>query len=316
MHTVIRTTTRLGFTLVELLVVITIIGTLVALLLPAVQAAREAARRAKCSNNLRQLGLAAQQHHDVHRRLPPGMGFTPFTDSGVWGHNFFHLLPYLEQDSLYRRALGPVQLPTGSITLYFPGNNNVYSQPPGIFLCPADPSVGPGRVLTINGFNFGASCYAANSQVFAMTPGSPQGKTRFAEIADGTSNTILYAEKYARCTSATMSLEGGNSWAYCASKDLDFPPPMELPFKAYHASFAIPGYFNTPNRTGPESKFQVQPAPFLGNCDPTRASTAHTGGMLACLADGGVRSLAPSMSGTTWWAAVTPIGGDLPGSDW
>jgi hypothetical protein len=86
---------------------------------------------------------------------------------------------------------------------------------------------------------------------------------------------------------------------------------MEPPYKRYH-----PGFAGGPYITGPASKFQVQPTPFLGNCDPTRASTAHAGGMLVCLADGSIRTLAPSMSGATWWAAVTPSGGDVLGWDW
>src|SRR5439155_6002573 len=102
----------------------------------------------------------------------------------------------------------------------------------------------------------------------------------------------------------------------CAFRTLDLPPPMELPGKPFHAAFAIAGYFGNPNTIGPGSKFQVQPSPFLGNCDPTRASTAHNGGMLVCLADGSVRTLAPSMSGDTWWAALTPSGDEVLGSDW
>ena len=62
-------------------------------------------------------------------------------------------------------------------------------------------------------------------------------------------------------------------------------------------------------RTGPSSKFQVQPTP--GNCDPTRAATAHAGGIQVGLADGSVRSLAPSMNPDTWWYAVTPAGGEV-----
>ena len=63
----------------------------------------------------------------------------------------------------------------------------------------------------------------------------------------------------------------------------------------------------------PGSMFQVQPTPFLGNCDPTRAATAHAGGIQVGLVDGSVRTLAPSLSGDTWWAAVTPTGGEVLG---
>jgi prepilin-type N-terminal cleavage/methylation domain-containing protein len=309
---------RRGFTLIELLVVMAIIAVLLGLLLPAVQKVRETANRMKCGNNLRQLGLAAHQYHDVNQHLPPGIGYTPLATSGVWGNSFFHLLPYLEQGNLHERALGSVPLTTGPITMYFPGNNEVYSQPVATFICPSDPSVGPGGVVTVDGLSWGASCYAVNSQVFARGRGDPQGNTRFADITDGTSNTILYAEKYARCTSTSMPLtggEGGSLWAYCAFRSLDLPPPMNPPPKPYAAGFAIVGYFGNPQ--GPTgSKFQVQPTPFLGNCDPTRAATAHASGMLVCLADGSVRTLAPSMSGETWWAAVTPAGGEILGSDW
>jgi prepilin-type N-terminal cleavage/methylation domain-containing protein len=307
-----RISKRRGFTLIELLVVIAIIAILIGLLVPAVQKVRESASRAQCSNNLKQLGLAAHQYHDAHHHLPPSMGYTPLVTNGVWGHHFFHLLPYLEQGNVYEHARGSVPFTTGRITIYWPGNNSVYSQSVATFLCPSDPSVGPGGVVTLNGISWGASSYAVNSRVSAGPPGDPpQGKRCLLTITDGTSNTILYAEKYARCTSTSMALDGGNLWAYCASGVFDLPPPMEPPYKLYH-----PGFGGGPYITGPASKFQVQPTPFLGNCDPTRASTAHAGGMMVCLADGSVRTLAPSISGTTWWAAVTPSGGEVLDPDW
>jgi prepilin-type N-terminal cleavage/methylation domain-containing protein len=311
MRRLLKTAGRHAFTLIELLVVIAIIAVLIGLLLPAVQKVREAANRVKCGNNLRQLGLAAHQYHDNHQHLPPGIGYTPLAESGVWGHHFFHLLPYLEQGNLYERARGSVPLTTGPITIYWPGNNSVYSQSVPTFRCPSDPSVGPGGVMTVNGISWGASSYAANSQVSGGLPGDPQGRRCMLAITDGTSNTILYAEKYARCTSTSMALDGGNWWAYCASGVFDLPPPMEPPYKLYHSTFG-----GGPYARGPASKFQVQPSPFLGNCDPTRASTAHASGMSVCLADASVRTLAPSMSGDTWWAAVTPAGGEVLGSDW
>jgi len=94
---------RQAFTLVELLVVIAIIGILVALLLPAVQAAREAARRSQCTNNLKQLGLAAQNYHSAMREFPPGSerdeSVGPSQDPRFSPHA--RLLPYLEQQPLY-----------------------------------------------------------------------------------------------------------------------------------------------------------------------------------------------------------------------
>src|SRR6476620_6054874 len=88
---------RTGFTLVELLVVIAIIGILVAFLLPAVQAAREASRRSQCQNNLKQIGLAVQNHHDARRAFP--MGRNGIDQKAVsWA---FFSLPYLEETAIY-----------------------------------------------------------------------------------------------------------------------------------------------------------------------------------------------------------------------
>lgn len=90
-----------GFTLVELLVVIAIIGILIALLLPAVQAAREAARRSQCTNNLKQLGLALQNYHDVYGRFAPTLGNWNGTSDPARGGTLVRLLPYTEQAPIY-----------------------------------------------------------------------------------------------------------------------------------------------------------------------------------------------------------------------
>ncbi len=319
-----RTTPRRGFTLIELLVVIAIIAVLIAILLPAVQKVREAANRTKCFNNLKQLGLAAHNFHDTHRHFPPGIGYYPPATS-VFGPYFFHLLPYIDQGNLYDSALGSVPFPPpdGPRMAYYPGNNKVYSQAVPIFLCPSDPSVDSDGVVTINGVSFGASCYASNALIGGHNnPLSPQGKTRFGDITDGLSNTILHAEKYAHCTNTFMVpafRDGGTAWAYCASPFFPWqPPPMNLPPKGFAPGFCIGPFVarGAPNAIGPGSIFQVQPTPFLGNCDPTRASTPHAGGIQVGLADGSVRTLASGMSGDTWWAAVTPRGGEVLGLDW
>ncbi len=329
-----RTTRRLGFTLIELLVVIAIIAVLIGLLLPAVQKVREAASRIKCSNNLKQLGLAAHAYHDANGNFPPGLGYYPTAANGAFGTSWFHLLPHLEQGDLYRRALGsvPFPAPVGPTVVHYPGNGNAYSQSVKVFLCPSDPSVDSTGVVTIEGYSFAVSCYGGNAlmstqsdfSTYPPTTITPQGRVTMSAVTDGTSNTILHAEKYARCSTTDTAIppvfrDGGTAWAYVTSPLFAWqPPPMILPGKAFQPGFAIPALASrgAPNAVGPGSKFQVQPTPFLGNCDPTRASTAHPGGMVVGLVDGSVRTLSPGLSGVTWWAALTPSGVEVLGSDW
>src|SRR5687767_9230974 len=94
---------RRGFTLVELLVVIAIIGVLVALLLPAVQQAREAARRMSCQNNLKQIGIALHNHHDVKLTFPPGALNTGANGTPVYTTWTIEILPFMEQQALYQQ---------------------------------------------------------------------------------------------------------------------------------------------------------------------------------------------------------------------
>jgi prepilin-type N-terminal cleavage/methylation domain-containing protein len=212
-----RTVRRNGFTLIELLVVIAIIAILIALLLPAVQQAREAARRASCKNNLKQIGLALHNYHDVHLTFPPGwMGVNPQTrlpyvegESGfAWGAM---ILPFLDQAPLYQQF-------NFSIAMDLPPNRPFLRQPLTVFQCPSDPKPEAFFQDDRNGedVQLATANYVGVFGVIELDdcenppgvfPVSPTGQclgdgaffhnsvVRMRDIIDGTSNTFLVGER-------------------------------------------------------------------------------------------------------------------------
>lgn len=204
-----RTKTRRlkGFTLIELLVVIAIIAILIALLLPAVQQAREAARRTQCKNNLKQLGLALHNYHDVYGKFCYHKGGTGWIAAGTgnWERlsGFIGLLPYIEQANLYNQistqqtingVTYPAFGPEPWVTDYTPWRAQIAA-----FLCPSDsgPTSGNGRSSQgkVNyGFCNGDSI--GPSQNARQTRGMFAHSTTYGvrDCTDGTSNTIMMGE--------------------------------------------------------------------------------------------------------------------------
>jgi prepilin-type N-terminal cleavage/methylation domain-containing protein/prepilin-type processing-associated H-X9-DG protein len=195
-------THRSAFTLIELLVVIAVIGVLIGLLLPAVQKVRESANRAQCQNNLKQIGLALHSSHDANHAFPPGYrAAVPYSDGATdtapgWGWAAF-LLPYLEQDNLYRQLnlKQPVQ------------NSPAIQTVVPVYLCPSDLTP-PGAFTVPDGFGdpvalAAPSSYAACVGGDESATTDPIGlgifyrnsRTRIADITDGTSSTILVGER-------------------------------------------------------------------------------------------------------------------------
>jgi len=307
---------RRGFSLVELLVVLAIIGVLIALILPAVQNAREVARRMCCVNNLKQLGLALEHHHDTHGRFPPA-----FVNKGIYdssGFSFVHgwaafILPFIEEDKLSN-------LYNWEFPLYVPENTSVVSRHLRVLQCPSTPEpdryqeFGPFKQYKTKGacgdytITLGVDEGLVNAGLVtkpddyrgALThvPVPPPFVTTFnatptcmKDIADGTSKTILLAEDagrprrwLGRQSGPDQVLDGG-LWNH------------------FKGGIVLQG--KTADGTAN-----------LGRC-PMNCTNAgelysfHTGGANVAFADGSVRFLSESIDIRILARLITRAGGEL-----
>jgi prepilin-type N-terminal cleavage/methylation domain-containing protein/prepilin-type processing-associated H-X9-DG protein len=311
-----------GFTLIELLVVIAIIAILIGLLLPAVQKVREAAARAQCQNNLKQMSLAVQNCADTNQgKMPCALGGYPQPNpNGIrclstgggqlsFAGPLFYLLPYIEQQNFYNAckcANGPGVDPEQGVLPASLGQVTQYVVK--TYLCPSDPTANGGM-----GYGNWAAVgsYAFNGMVFVA---DWNGYTRFpASISDGTSNTIFFTETYAEGTGGG-GIGDANLWWWDYNV---FQDPPSGGSDVYAGIYYGPLY---PPLITPSPSYCLTVGKFAWGGSPSicqgRAVSPHTGGINVGMGDGSVRLVAQGISGSTWFYACTPQGGEVLGADW
>ena len=308
---------RRGFTLIELLVVIAIIAILIGLLLPAVQKVRESAARMKCQNNLKQVGLGMNNFHSAYGCFAPG-GLSGATDNvslsaarraGVTTSGVIHswspfLLPYIEQDNVYKQYSFAVNWNNAA-------NQAAIANVIPAFQCPSTPGAGT-RVCTGGGVNNPPSDYAPNnaySAPLATTAGlcdvvadytgilQVNRSWTIPEIVDGTSNTLMLSEcagRPDRWVKGKMVTAGGGQDGGWANRDNEY---------IVHGALASDGV--------------TAPGPCHTNCNNgNEVYSFHMGGANHVFADGSVHFISANMDIRQFVKFITRRAGDITPSDY